>query len=637
VATRQRAGVFRVTRALLIGVAAVLLSGGSAPAQPIPRDSIAIEQKRIRDELTRAWYWIDRRSTSGVDDCQIKVSDICIAEHQSFFGMQHMVWSNGEPRRFRVVLPRPGEPPITIPDRIQELADSMPDNGWAVGHLAYIHSYAGGIARALQQLNGCRASEWWCTALRAFVNHSYARYNAADSLFERALALMPAETSCRWRDISSLLDNTAAADYRRRSCTDRRDVEDRFWWLSDPLYVMPGNDRRSEHYARRVIDSLFRGGPSPFNTDEKPATWEDTMGEILIRYGMASHWIVPGKLQGFAEDRIRWVHLHTPSYSFAPRRFSADPRAAIDESHFDVDVQLDSVLERYHPDYDYVTGMIHSQSVALPRGDSMLVAAAVDLTREVYAEAAPFTAAMYVARDHRSPATMRVERGVRDRALFTAAVPREDVLLGIEAASEPLRVAGRTRYTLQAPGGAGLWLSQPLLYTGGAERPARSAREAVQRMLGSEVLTRGAQVGVYWEVGGAAQGASARFSIRAVPTNLRNVGFFRRVFGATRSLLSDTLVISWSDPITSVVGISSHSVALDLQTLQDGEYRLEMEVQVEGGGRATSHRTITIVRADPRARDLVSALQQQVPEVRSGEALLDPPLVRRRVVPIIPP
>jgi hypothetical protein len=40
--------------------------------------------------------------------------------------------------------------------------------------------------------------------------------------------------------------------YRETACQEWAEVEARLWWLADPLYLRPGNDRYTEHRSRVV-------------------------------------------------------------------------------------------------------------------------------------------------------------------------------------------------------------------------------------------------------------------------------------------------------------------------------------------------------------------------------------------------
>src|SRR5438552_461639 len=81
-------------------------------------------------------------------------------------------------------------------------------------------------------------------ALVGYTAHAAEDYLAAEAAYDRALLAMSPEQRCRWTDVTLLLPAAPAA-YRALDCVARDSVERRFWWLADPLYLTPGNERRS--------------------------------------------------------------------------------------------------------------------------------------------------------------------------------------------------------------------------------------------------------------------------------------------------------------------------------------------------------------------------------------------------------
>ena len=45
-----------------------------------------------------------------------------------------------------------------------------------------------------------------------------------------------------------------------REAADKEGLEERLWMLSDPLYLVEGNDRKTEQYARQVLIRIRGGG-----------------------------------------------------------------------------------------------------------------------------------------------------------------------------------------------------------------------------------------------------------------------------------------------------------------------------------------------------------------------------------------
>ena len=63
------------------------------------------------------------------------------------------------------------------------------------------------------------------------------------------------------------------------------DMRARVWTLADPLYLVAGNDRESEHYARWTFSKISRGARNPW-----AMRWGDDLEEITLRYGWDRGW-----------------------------------------------------------------------------------------------------------------------------------------------------------------------------------------------------------------------------------------------------------------------------------------------------------------------------------------------------------
>ena len=59
----------------------------------------------------------------------------------------------------------------------------------------------------------------------------------------------------------------------------------RVWTLADPLYLVEGNDRESEHYARWTFSKMSDGARNAWGM-----RWGDDLEEIAIRYGWDRGW-----------------------------------------------------------------------------------------------------------------------------------------------------------------------------------------------------------------------------------------------------------------------------------------------------------------------------------------------------------
>jgi hypothetical protein len=161
---------------------------------------------------------------------------------------------------------------------IEELdaqAREIPGDGWIAGHRVGLRMKQGDFADALAVALDCQAAAWWCAALEGLALHAKGDFVEAESAFDRALEAMPRGERCDWlNELRPVLSGDLAKEYGRLSCSGRADLEHRIWWLADPLYLRPGNDRRTEHLARVVSMHLhhqvleLRGGRCPTDHHE---------------------------------------------------------------------------------------------------------------------------------------------------------------------------------------------------------------------------------------------------------------------------------------------------------------------------------------------------------------------------------
>ena len=119
---------------------------------------------------------------------------------------------------------------------------------------------------------------------------------------------MPPAQRCTWTDLGVLLDRRGARGVSAKIACDRRDpINAKIWWLADPLYSEPANERRVEHYARQVMISI-----RSVITPSERYDWRDARGgrairEMLIRYG----WPAFSAWAGRDEDHSHYLYLGT--------------------------------------------------------------------------------------------------------------------------------------------------------------------------------------------------------------------------------------------------------------------------------------------------------------------------------------
>jgi hypothetical protein len=215
---------------------------------------------------------------------------------------------------------------------------------WVVGqrvrYMLEVRRHRDAIATAAE----CGSTPWWCSALAGLAFHRAGEYSSADSAFAGALDAMPVDQRCRWTDVSMFVDGEAGKRYRRLPCSDRAAFERRFWWLSQPLYAVSGNDLRTEFFARRTMSRLEQQARSGYNL-----SWGSDVEELLMRFGWPTWWTRdhPSSVSAPAPPVIVG-HEPTPSFFFhpSPRLLDAD---AADARTDDWDARAKLPAARYAP------------------------------------------------------------------------------------------------------------------------------------------------------------------------------------------------------------------------------------------------------------------------------------------------
>ncbi|MCZ6601411.1 MAG: hypothetical protein O6952_00230, partial [Planctomycetota bacterium] len=140
-------------------------------------------------------------------------------------------------------------------------AEQIPADDWILGQRIRYLGEAGRWEDAVRVARACGgAASSWCSVLEGFALHGMGRYETALRRFRRGFETMDSEESRRWRDPSVLLDGKGSDVLEDAADEDEwEDVRARVWTLADPLYLVAGNDRESEHYARWAFSRMNEG------------------------------------------------------------------------------------------------------------------------------------------------------------------------------------------------------------------------------------------------------------------------------------------------------------------------------------------------------------------------------------------
>ncbi len=574
---RVRGRLAAAPRGLL--ATALLLCPTPSPAQLAPRDSARVA--RTARDAQRDFEWRRRSNLRWVSGepggtCDVHVGRFCY-------------WHGSGPDT------APSEPPTIARDRDRLLAQldtaarQLPGDGWIAGQRVRYFLEAGRRDSALAAASACGAEAWWCDALQGLVLHEAGRYAAAESTYDRTLAEMPDSTRCAWTDLSLLLEGRAAARYRAVRCDERAALDARLWWLAQPFYSIGANDRRTEHFARLTIvriagESVWPVAPS-WDTDER---------DLIVRYGWP-RWFERVRPALDADPNYSVMgHDPQPSFAFFPSGRLID--SVYDAVPADWDPNADRAPSRYAPAYTASIAPVPVLLSRFLRGDSAVVVAAYDASRDTLIGRRPLDAALVVAPDERQRFIADSARAPPSGALLVIA-PRLPAIASLELLDTVHHAAGRARQAVTPlPAGPGLRLSDVLLFRPDAKAPMPTTLAQAARTALVSVGDTARSVGLYWEVYGFLYtGAPLEISLTIERTGM---GWWQRA----RRLLrlggggNAPIALRWRDAPRADQSAMQRAVSVDLSRLDEGTYTLRLEVAEPGGKTAESERTLAIRR-----------------------------------------
>ena len=470
--------------------------------------------------------------------------------------------------------------------RLDSLVADAEASDWLLGTLVRYKIEAGDTAGAARALEDCDATPWWCSALQGYIAHQRNKHADAERAFDRARSLMSKDERCAWDDLGKLLAPADRKTFALLSCDERIALAKSAWWLAQPLMSREGNDRRSEHDSRMVLQRIAANGVNP-----TWLRWDDDMDELLSRFGWPRYWRRYWKSMAdpaLPNPQVSAYHAE-PSYHFIPSLAAVRDPSRADATDWNL------LPEYSHEEYSpsgVMFGKMEQQSARFMRGDSLLLISRVSVEGDSILRRARSLATAVVL--SRSPDDEPIiSRAVQSKSSFVLEqrTSNSSGVASIEIFGDSIRAArarfGKSPITHDLFGHA---ISDVLLFDSGGGEVTELARAAAT-MRSSLAVPRDTAIGIYWEVYGLQRDDRVAAELSVEP---EQTGFLRRVGEALRLVgRREVAQINWEEKAVSD-GKSSRSLTLNNRALKPGWYTLRLSISVNGETPLATERRIEV-------------------------------------------
>lgn len=465
-----------------------------------------------------------------------------------------------------------------------------PGDAWIAGQRIRYLVESGNYGTALSVAEACDLThQWKCYAFAGYVRHVEGEYDIAENLFGEALHAMPDSLRCEWNNISTLLPRDARARYSDSPCDERDSINARVWWLADPLYLIPGNDRYTEHLARQVLNQIIERAESGYGV-----YWSSDLDTLVTRFGWPIGWeaVMVGRNENWRESAVV-SHHPAGAKTFIPNAQILDnPFTA---KWFEWSLDDPTARSRYAPAYASSFEYLEKhQVVPFLRGDSTIVVTAFEWQP---AFDQPIIAAASVSTSD-SSGSITVDSAVARVHILSVVGEARPMVFSLEALDRTEGRAARVRYGIRPPvlEDGGLALSEILLFE--PTDPLPETLDAVTPLAKPTVEVRsGNRIGLYWEIYGLAESTeSVVTSVTLLREGRSFLGGISRALGIGRSG-RPAIDINWTERSGANVFAMPRSISIELSNLRPGRYTLRVVVESADGRSAVSEKNIDVVPA----------------------------------------
>lgn len=486
----------------------------------------------------------------------------------------------------------PAQPPAVarrrgvLVHRLSEAAEAAPGEPWIVGQLVRYLVESDDVQGAVAVTHGCRAEPWWCRALEGYALHHGGRIPEAEAAFAGALATMPEAVRARWTDPGLLL---RPADRRALGAMDapaRAEAGRRLWWLADPLWSEPGNDRLTEHYARWTVDRIQERARQ---VDRTP--WADDSREVLVRYGPMVAWErAEGPIHARTAETSVIGHGYDRSWEWIPPLSMALDPATLRSAVWPLEEEAPTAT-RYRPAQVRRMLPLVVQAARFRRPDGQVLVLGYALPADSLPSGARLRLAAVAMAGPEGPAREARRDAAPATGTLSLRLPAGAAVLSVEVRDDSTGTLARWREGL-APAVESR-ISELLLLAHPDARPTELA-EAARIARASAQVRAGEQVAVFWELYGVAATDSLTLTVALVAPR---AGWVRRRLQALGVAGAPRPVRTRAAEGTAGGDVVSRSLAVALPAeLRPGDYTLEVTVRAPGFPAATARRALTVVR-----------------------------------------
>jgi hypothetical protein len=505
---------------------------------------------------------------------------------------------------------------------LEDVGEALPGDRWVLGQRIRYLGDTGRWDVAENLARGCTPDgDWWCLGLLGYVLHRSGDVLEGLEAFSRALAGMESERAREWTDPSPLLEFPERDWLRNAGELSEAEAIVRFWDLSDPLYLTPGNERLSEHFARHFAQTIYDGSALTMGLP-----WGRAFEEVLLRYGFTAGW---EQVPGAWEDRgIREVveHHHPDSRGLLPPLEALEDPAGLQEGIWTprddrprsasapvgapfiaegtaqtavlrrngdllvlaaYGIPADTVFRRRRPDPDSSRGAGNQAANAMgsfsrPSWEPPLDGLSSDTL-----------AGLFLLADTGNWAPL-ASFGTGGEGLLQLSAPPGGYLLSLEQWSPSGRWGARVRHGVE---GAAIppdvpHLSDLLLLEAG-ERLPTSLPEAIPRLRSSTRVHGEGGLTVAWEVYGLNRVAEPlTFNLSLTRDETSFVRRALRRIGLARG--GPVLTLTWSEDGSPQIAPLFRAVDLDFPSLEPGRYVLRLVMEIPYRESVASDRRIEV-------------------------------------------